>query len=157
MAGFPKWADFTPEFAVSELTRLLAVAERGVAALEAAHPVTFEGLVWGLDDAVRDLVNTWGMVLHMLGVMNSDAWRKVESDFQERMIMFTMRVSQSRSLYKFAKSIAVEDPMRRRILDRMVQEAELAGVAALDALAALADGAALDALAALAELAAKPR
>ena len=129
MAGFPKWADFTPEFAVSELTRLLAVAERGVAALEAAHPVTFEGLVWGLDDAVRDLVDTWGMVLHMLGVMNSDAWRKVESDFQERMIMFTMRVSQSRSLYKFAKSIAVEDPMRRRILDRMVQEAELAGVA----------------------------
>ena len=129
MAGFPKWADFTPEFAVSELTRLLAVAERGVAALEAAHPVTFEGLVWGLDDAVRDLMNTWGMVLHMLGVMNSDAWRKVESDFQERMIMFTMRVSQSRSLYKFAKSIAVEDPMRRRILDRMVQEAELAGVA----------------------------
>ena len=129
MAGFPKWADFTPEFAVSELTRLLAVAERGVSALEAAHPVTFEGLVWGLDDAVRDLVNTWGMVLHMLGVMNSDAWRKVESDFQERMIMFTMRVSQSRSLYKFAKSIAVEDPMRRRILDRMVQEAELAGVA----------------------------
>ena len=129
MAGFPKWADFTPEFAVSELTRLLAVAERGVSALEAAHPVTFEGLVWGLDDAVRDLMNTWGMVLHMLGVMNSDAWRKVESDFQERMIMFTMRVSQSRSLYKFAKSIAVEDPMRRRILDRMVQEAELAGVA----------------------------
>lgn len=129
MAGFPKWADFTPEFAVSELTRLLAVAERGVSALEAAHPVTFEGLVWGLDDAVRDLVDTWGMVLHMLGVMNSDAWRKVESDFQERMIMFTMRVSQSRSLYKFAKSIAVEDPMRRRILDRMVQEAELAGVA----------------------------
>lgn len=129
MAGFPKWADFTPEFAVSELTRLLAVAERGVSALEAAHPVTFEGLVWGLDDAVRDLVNTWGMVLHMLGVMNSDAWRKVESDFQERMIMFTMRVSQSRSLYKFAKSITVADPMRRRILDRMVQEAELAGVA----------------------------
>ena len=145
MNTFPKWSEFTPDFAAAELTRLLAESETKVAAIEAAMPTTYEGLVWALDDATRELWHCWGMVSHMLGVMNAEAWRKVESDFQERIVMFSLRVGQSKPLYEAAKGVlesaaregasstvfggAVLSATRRRIVEKMVQGAELAGVA----------------------------
>ena len=78
----------------------------------------------------------------MLGVMNSEAWRKVEEDWQPKIVAFGLRVSQSKRLYETAKSILNAGslngdcgaqglralPVRRRILEKMVQSAELAGV-----------------------------
>ena len=130
MSGFPDWAEFTPERVVERLPRLLADAEREVAAIEASSPADYEGFVWALDDATRELHRCWGMLGHMMGVMNSDAWRKVQEDFQPQVVTFMLRVSQSPKLYSIAKSLcASATGIRRRILDRMVQEAELAGVA----------------------------
>ena len=132
---FPDWAGFTPEFAAADLPRLLAEAEKAVAEVECgdrnvAAP-TYEGFVWALDDATRELWRCWGMVSHMLGVMNSEAWRKVEEEWQPKIVAFSLRVSQSRRLYELAKSCLsshVLSPDRRRILEKMVQGAELAGV-----------------------------
>ncbi|MCR5413775.1 MAG: M3 family metallopeptidase [Kiritimatiellae bacterium] len=126
---FPKWASFTPEFASGELTRLLAAAERDVAAIEAARPDSYEGLVWGLDDATRELWRCWGMLSHMTSVMNSESWRKVEADFQEKVVLFSLRVGQSKAIYDCAKALDLDDPVRKRIVGKMVQSAELAGVA----------------------------
>ena len=151
--NFPDWAGFTPEFAAAELPRLLEESERAVAAIEAAEPKGYEEFVWALDDATRGLWRCWGMVAHMLGVMNSEAWRKVEEDWQSKIVAFGLRVSQSRRLYEIAKDLLVsfrvglessrvgagtnpndtkdsKDPIatRRRILRKMVQSAELAGV-----------------------------
>ena len=39
---FPDWVTFTPETAARELSRLLDVAEKGVAEVEASDPQTFE-------------------------------------------------------------------------------------------------------------------
>ena len=128
---FPDWTGFTPEFAAAELQRLLEASEKAVAAIEAAEPKTYEEFVWPLDDATRGLWRCWGMVSHMLGVMNSDAWRKVEEEWQPKIVAFSLRVSQSRRLYELAKSCLssqVSSPVRRRILEKMVQSAELAGV-----------------------------
>ena len=69
--NFPDWAGFTPGFAAAELPRLLDEAEKAVAAIESAEPKTYEEFVWPLDDATRGLWRRWGMVSHMLGVMNS--------------------------------------------------------------------------------------
>ena len=102
---FPDWAGFTPEFAAAELPRLIEEAEKAVAAVEAAEPKTYEDFVWPLDDATRGLWRCWGMVAHMLGVMNSEAWRKVEEDWQPKIVAFSLRVSQSKRLYETAKSI----------------------------------------------------
>ena len=134
---FPNWAGLTPDKAVADLTRLLDEAEKAVAVIEtlrsgedAASP-TYEDFVWALDDATRELWHCWGSVSHMLGVMNSDAWRKVEEDWQPKIVAFSLRVSQSRRLYELAKfclSSQVSSPVRRRILEKMVQSAELAGV-----------------------------
>lgn len=138
---FPDWAGFTPEFAAAELPRLLEDAEKAVAAIEAAEPTAYEDFVWPLDDATRGLWRCWGMVAHMLGVMNSEAWRKVEETWQPKIVAFSLRVSQSKRLYETAKSILNAgslngdlpisesgESVKRRILRKMVQGAELAGV-----------------------------
>ena len=139
--AFPDWAGFTPEFAAAELPRYLEEAEKAVAAIETAEPKTYEEFVWPLDDATRGLWLCWGMVAHMLGVMNSEAWRKVEEDWQPKIVAFSLRVSQSKRLYETAKSILNAgslngdlpisesgESVKRRILEKMVQSAELAGV-----------------------------
>lgn len=132
MAGFPDWGRFTPERAAAELPRLLLEAEAAVAALEASAPTTYEGLVWALDDATRDLYRTWGQVGHLTSVMNSDAWRAVEENFQPQVVAFSLRVGQSQPLYWAAKGILAQtgglSPVRARILAKTVEAAELAGV-----------------------------
>ena len=140
---FPDWAGFTPEKAAAELPQLLEDAEKAVSAIEelrsgedAASP-TYEDFVWALDDATRELWHCWGAVGHMLGVMNSEAWRKLEEEWQPRVVAFSLRVSQSMRLYELAKGVsrlprlardARLDSTRRRIVEKMVQSAELAGV-----------------------------
>ena len=131
---FPDWAGFTPEFAAAELPRLLAEAEAAVAKIETARPTAYEGFVWALDDATRELWHAWGQVGHMIGVMNSDAWRKLEETFQPQIVAFSLRVGQSKPLYEIAKAClkslasGPQEPVRRRILEKMVEAAELAGV-----------------------------
>ena len=70
---FPDWSSFTPEKAAADLPRLLEEAEKGVAKIEASSPQTFEDLEWALADATRPLWELWGMLGHMMSVMNSDA------------------------------------------------------------------------------------
>lgn len=130
---FPDWVGFTPEFAAAELPRLLGETEKTVAAIEAAEPKAYEDFVWPLDDATRGLWWCWGMVAHMLGVMNSEAWRKVEEEWQPKIVAFSLRVSQSKKLYEIARKLVdgrwtTTNSTQRRILEKMVQGAELAGV-----------------------------
>ena len=143
---FPNWAGFTPEFAAAELPRLITEAEQAVTAIENTSSPSYEDFVWKLGDATRDLWQCWEQVEHMLGVMNSAAWRKLEQEWQPKMVAFLLRVSQSRRLYEFAKKLAAgnrgedggekvadcrpstADSTRRRILEKIVQGAELAGV-----------------------------
>jgi len=136
-ADLPDWAGLTPEKAEAELTRLLDESENAVAAIEATEPRTYEDFVWKLDDATRDLWHCWGAVSHMLGVMNSEAWRKLEEAWQPKVVAFSLRVSQSRKLYDNARlclssfvdcPLTAERSTRQRILEKMVQGAELAGV-----------------------------
>ncbi len=135
MSNFPDWSAFTPEFAAAELPRLLDGAEAAVAEVESARPDTFEGLVWALSDATRELWRCWHKVCHLTSVMNSESWRKVKEDFQPTAVEFSLRIGQSRAIYDSAKAAlaALSDgpdrATRERILKRMVQSSELSGVA----------------------------
>ena len=128
---FPKWAELTPAKAAAELPELLTEAECAIIDLELGDANTYEELVWRIDDATRDLWRMWGAVTHLLSVMNSEEWRKVEEDFQPQIVEFSLRIGQSRPLYEAAKKLAAaeKNPIRRRILEKMVQGAELSGVA----------------------------
>ena len=130
---FPRWDLITPSFARSELDRLLVESERAVAAVEADDSADYEKFVWALDDATRELWQTWGYVMHLLGVMNSQEWRDVQEDYQGKMVEFTLRVSQSEPIYARAKAVRAAmgdgaDKVRLRIVDKMIESAELAGV-----------------------------
>ena len=139
MAKYPDWSSFTPEAATEALPKLIEEAEVAVKAVETDKSTDYERLVWALDDATRELWRTWGRVCHMLGVMNSDAWRKVEETFQPKLVEFSLRVSQSPAIYARAKAVyaaleaavkggAAVPPVRLRIVEKMIQGAELSGV-----------------------------
>jgi oligopeptidase A len=127
------WKNFTPALAAQRLAELLPAAENAVAELEQTCAATYEDLVWRINDATRELWRTWGALSHMMSVMNTDEWRKVQEEWQPKIIAFSLRVSQSPQLYKAAKTLVqsgkVEDSTHRRILEKMVEGAELAGVA----------------------------
>jgi len=132
---FPRWNELTPESVSSEMPALLASAEAAVAAVERGDSARYEDFVWPLDDALRDITLAWKQIRHMLGVMNSPEWRNVEEAFRGRVVAFALRVAQSRRIYERARAVrgAVSDgdpdaATRRRILDRLVLSAELAGV-----------------------------
>jgi len=126
---FPNWEEITPEKITTAMASHLASAEHAVAAVEESQPRSYEDFVWRLDDATRPLWRAWGEISHMLGVMNSEAWRKVEEEWQPKVVAFSLRVGQSRRLYELAKELCGrETGTRRRILEKMVQGAELAGV-----------------------------
>jgi len=127
--AFPDWEKVTPESVSAALPELLEESERAVSAVEASNPVRYEDFVWTLDDATRELWRVWGRLSHMLGVMNSEAWRKVEEEWQPKIVAFSLRVGQSVRLYDLAKRMMTgETGTRRRILKKMVEGAELAGV-----------------------------
>ena len=134
---FPDWSSLTPEKAAADLPRLLEEAEKGVAKIEASSPQTFEDLEWALADATRPLWDLWGMVGHMMSVMNSDEWRKVDEEFRPKIVEFSLRVSQSKRLNDLAKEVLMrlkscggEGPnaTKIRILEKSIQGAELSGV-----------------------------
>ncbi len=134
---FPDWSKLTPEGAAADLPRLLAEAKKGVEEVEASEPLSFEDLTWRLNDAVTPFWNLWGMVRHISSVMNSDAWRKVQDDFQPQVVEFSLRVSQSKRLYEQAKSVLQrvaaggvnpDKATQVRILEKSIQGAELSGV-----------------------------
>ena len=129
---FPRWSQITPERVAAELPRLLDEAEAAVAAIERSQADTYEGVVVALNDAMRPFGKCWGQVCHMLSVVNSESWRKVKADLLPKVVAFSLRVEQSRPLYEALRRVqaaGIADPVRRRIVEKSIQSAELSGVA----------------------------
>ena len=89
---FPDWEAFTPAAAEAALPALLAGAERDIAAIEAARPSRYEDFVHAINDAMRPLLDCWGRIEHLLGVMNDETWRQLEQAWQPKMVEFSLRV-----------------------------------------------------------------
>ena len=126
---FPNFPAMTPAAADEALPKLLADAKAAVDKLEKSATPTWEGFVRPLENATRTLWYAWGLVRHFMSVLNSDGWRKVQKRFQQDIVDFSLRVDQSRRFYELAKKTPADTPVRKRILEKMVQEAELSGVA----------------------------
>ena len=125
---FPKWAELTAERANADIPRLLAEAEKAVAQIESKNPSTYEELVWKLDDATRELWHLWGAVHHLQSTVNSPEWRETIERHQGALVAFSLRIGQSKAIYEACKKIVTNDPVRRRILDKMLEGAFLSGV-----------------------------
>ena len=131
LATFFIWNTFTAEKAALDIERELKAAETAIVRIEESAPSTYETFVLPLNEATRGLYGTWGRLEHLMIVMNDENWRKVEETYQPQIVGFSLRVGQSKKLYEISKRIAASEknPIRRRILEKMVQRAELSGVA----------------------------
>ncbi|HQA39143.1 MAG TPA: M3 family metallopeptidase, partial [Kiritimatiellia bacterium] len=132
---YPAFDRMTPEDAATAFESLLADATRAVDALERGHTPTWTGLMRPLHDACHPLFDAWGLLGHMLSVMNSDAWRRVHEALQPALVAFSLRVGQSRAFYASYRALRDADrnvpcltPVQRRILEKTLQAAEQAGV-----------------------------
>ncbi len=133
---YPAFDRMTPEAAAVAFERLLPEAHAALEALERDNTPSWDGLMRPLHDACHPLFDAWGLLAHMLSVMNSDAWRAVQERLQPAVVAFGLRASQSPALYAALLALREADrrdpatlgPVRRRILDRAIQDAQLAGV-----------------------------
>lgn len=132
---YPDFARMTPTNAEDAFAQLLPEAHAAVDALEANFSPTWKGLVEPLRDACRPLYDAWGLLGHMLSVMNNAEWRRVQEALQPKVVAFSLRVGQSRRFYEGFRALATTDghvpsltPIRRRILSKTILGAEQAGV-----------------------------
>ncbi|MEI7945717.1 MAG: M3 family metallopeptidase [bacterium] len=132
---YPDFGKMTPELAQEAVQQLLPEAKRIVDELEKMHEPTWVGLMQPLYDACFPLTHAWGLLSHLLSVMNNDAWRKVQQALQPEIVAFTLRVGQSPLFYKSFRALQAADAkdpiltrVQRRILEKTIQGATLAGV-----------------------------
>jgi oligopeptidase A len=132
---YPAFDQMTPENAEPAIRLLLGEARAAVDKLESSATPTWAGLVQPLHDACHPLFDAWGLFCHMLSVMNSEAWRRVQESLQPEVVSFSLRVGQSRAFYEGFRALrsveraeACLTPVQRRILDHTIQSAEQAGV-----------------------------
>ncbi len=132
---YPAFDQMTPENAEPASRLMLDESRSAVDALEASATPTWEGLVKPLHDACHPLFDTWGLLSHMLSVMNSDAWRRVHETLQPDIVTFSLRVGQSRIFYDGFRALQAADkaspcltPVQRRILGKTILGVEQAGV-----------------------------
>ncbi len=125
---FPLFDQMSPENADEALTVQLAEANAAVEALEQNVQADWAGFVRPLYDACQPLMRTWGRIQHLNSVMNSDAWRALIEKHQTDLVMFGLRVTQSPVFFEAYSQVKTDDPVQRRILDKTIQSAKLAGV-----------------------------
>lgn len=132
---YPPFDQMTPEEAKTDFPFLLEHAYAAVEALEQEIVPTWAGLMRPLHDACHPLFDAWGLLGHMLSVMNSDAWRNAQESLQPAIVAFSQHVGQSRALYDGYLALQAADraapcltPVQCRILAKAIQNAEQAGV-----------------------------
>ncbi|NLL84223.1 MAG: M3 family metallopeptidase [Lentisphaerae bacterium] len=128
---FPRFDTIKAEHAVPAMTTLLAKAQQEVDSLEASFLPTWDGLAVPLRHATEQLFETWGIISHLLSVMNSDAWRTAYETIQPQIITFSLRLGQSRRFYEGFCAIRDAGGLsqtQQRIITNVIRAAEHAGV-----------------------------
>lgn len=133
-SGLPRFAEIGPEHVEPGMQALLAELTDELTRLEAGCTPTWSGVVDGIERLTDRLQYSWGVVGHLMGVKNSPELRRAHDAVQPAVVQFSLRLSQSLPLYRALKAVrdgAGSDlaGARRRILDGLILDAELAGIA----------------------------
>jgi oligopeptidase A len=133
-AAYPQFNAIRPEHVVPAVRQLLAELTDALQQLETQAQPTWEGLVDPLERLGDRLSVTWGLVGHLMGVKNSDALRQGHQEVQPEVVQFSLRMGQSQPIYDALKALQAGpawqqlNAAQRRIVAKLVQEAELAGI-----------------------------
>jgi oligopeptidase A len=100
--------------------------------LEREAEPSWKGVVEPIERMTDRLGFGWGIVEHLMSVRNSSALREAYEEVEPEVVKLSMRIGQSRPVYRTLVALrdkgAGLDPAQRRIVEKLVQEAELAGV-----------------------------
>jgi len=131
----PAFDRMQPGHAEPALRALLAEATTAVDQLERDMQPTWDGLMDPLLRACEPLFDSWGLVNHLMAVMNSEGWRRAHDALQPEIVTFGLRVSQSPVFYRGYLALRETDRTtgllsnpRRRILTNTIRGAEQSGV-----------------------------
>ena len=131
----PAFDRMQPEHAGPALRALLAEATAAVDQLEREFQPTWDGLMDPLHRACEPLYDSWGLVNHILTVMNNDGWRQAHDALQPEIVTFALRVAQSQAFYRGYLALRDADRStgqltgpRRRILASTIRSVEQSGV-----------------------------
>lgn len=127
----PRYAAMTPELCVAAFERELPEAQRAFENVIKRLDISWQGLVLDPMIATRKLFGIWGMLAHLISVVNSDAWRKVEETWQPKLIAVGQMISQSKPLYEGLLSLLelkTLTPWQTHVVTRMVEGMKNAGV-----------------------------
>ena len=132
--GLPRFDAVRPEHVESGMRALLAELGGEVAALERHVAPTWDGVVDPLERIGDLLATRWSVVGHSLGVKNTPALRAAHEAVQADVVLFALRLAQSRPIYEALVALqksddfACLDAAQRRIVSLLIRDARLAGV-----------------------------
>jgi oligopeptidase A len=132
--GLPRFDAVRPEHVESGMRALLAELGQAVETLERDVAPTWGGVVDPLERIGDLLATRWSVVGHALGVKNSPALRAAHEAVQSDVVLFGLRLAQSRPIYEALVALEKSpefsrlDAAQRRIVSLLVRDARLAGV-----------------------------
>jgi len=133
--GLPPFDRIEPEQLVPAVRHLLAQLTAELERVEADARPSWSAVMEPLARMGDRLGFTWGVVGHLMGVMNSDALREAFERVQSEVVSFGLRQGQSRPIYAALRALrdsadwsSLEDA-QQRIIVSMLREARHAGVA----------------------------
>jgi len=133
--GLPRFDEILPEHVVPGIRSLLADLEQDLGQLEHACTPTWAGVALGVERLTDRLQYSWGIVGHLMGVRDSAELRQAHDDVQPEVVRFSLRLAQSEPIYRASKALkegpawAGLDGAQRRIVESLILDAELAGIA----------------------------
>lgn len=132
-SGLPPFDMIRPEHVVPAVRRRLAEADLRFIEVEANVAPNWAATIEALDEIGRPFEYAWGPVTHLFGVRNSPELREAYETVLPEMVAYGLRVRQSKPIYEALKALrddraASLDEAQRRIIDRRVLDAELAGI-----------------------------
>jgi oligopeptidase A len=133
--GLPAFDRIKPEHVVPAVSHLLAEAEARMTEIENTIEPTWRSCFERLERLDVPFEYGWGPVSHLFGVRNSPELRVAYEEVLDGVVKFGLRCSQSRPIYEACIGIrngaewSTLNPARRRIVEKRIQSAELAGIA----------------------------
>lgn len=133
--GLPRFDAIEPDHVAPAIRTAIDNLTAAIERFENEVRPTWEGLVEPLEKICEELQFAWGVVGHLMGVKNSDPLRQAQQTAQPEVVRTLTRVQQSEPVYRAAVELRDGpawrdlDATQQRIVNKMIQSAELAGVA----------------------------
>jgi oligopeptidase A len=131
----PRFADIRAEHVSPGIGALIEEASEMLARLEKTEGSSWETVVQPIERIQDRLGFGWGIVEHLMGVKNSTPLRTAYDEAEPRVVGFFTRMGQSEAIYRALVALRDGaggrslDAAQRRIVEKLIQEAELSGVA----------------------------